>query len=292
MLEMIINPKRAERKSWEMLFIGIIYGSLSIILVNWIFAQDAVLAKYSGIFIITFCVMFSTPYMYYAIKLEEEKDTKIEGAFKLLKEHNKALLGFLFLFVGFIIAFSFFYIVWPSENNFKAQIETYCMINRPASFSECVGQYGLGDAAKTSGHVAKTTGFLTSKERLIAIFTNNIYVLMFTLIFSLIFGAGAIFVLAWNASVIAAAVGIFTKSNLASLPIGIARYMIHGLPEIAAYFIGALAGGIVSIAVIRHSIKSEKFWSVLQDSLNLIILAVIVLFVAALIEVFITPVLF
>jgi stage II sporulation protein M len=111
-------------------------------------------------------------------------------------------------------------------------------------------------------------------------------------VFSLIFGAGAIFVLAWNASVIAAAVGIFAKSNLSDLPLGIARFMIHGLPEIAAYFIAALAGGIVSVAVIKHDIRSEKFWNILQDSLNLLILAVIVLFIAALIEVFITPKLF
>jgi len=265
MLEMIINPKRAERRSWEMFIIGIIYASLSILLVNWIFAQDAVLAKYSGILIITFCVMFSMPYMYYAIKLEEEKDIKIEGMFRL--------------------AFSFFYIAVPSENNFRAQIETYCMINRPANYAECVEQYGVESTGKT-------TGFLTSREKLIAIFTNNIYVLMFTLIFSLIFGAGAIFILAWNASVISAAVGIFSQSSLASMPLGIARYMIHGIPEIGAYFIGALAGGIISIAIIRHDIRNDKFWSILQDSLNLIILAVIVLFVAAIIEVFITPVLF
>lgn len=285
MLEMIINPKRAERRSWEMFIIGIIYASLSILLVNWIFAQDVVLAKYSGILMITFCVMFSMPYMYYAIKLEEEKDIKIEGMFRLLKEHNKTLMGFLWLFLGFIVAFSFFYIVMPSENNFRAQIETYCMINRPANYVECIEQYGV----KATGG---TTGFLTSREKLIAIFTNNIYVLMFTLIFSLIFGAGAIFILAWNASVIAAAVGIFSKSNLAGLPLGIARYMIHGLPEIGAYFIGALAGGIISVAIIKHDVRSDKFWGILQDSLNLIILAVIVLFLAALIEVFITPVLF
>ncbi len=285
MLEMIINPKRAERRSWEMFIIGIIYASLSILLVNWIFAQDAVLAKYSGILIITFCVMFSMPYMYYAIKLEEEKDIKIEGMFRLLKEHSKTLLGFLWLFLGFIVAFSFFYIAVPSENNFRAQIETYCMINRPANYAECVEQYGVESTGKT-------TGFLTSREKLIAIFTNNIYVLMFTLIFSLIFGAGAIFILAWNASVISAAVGIFSQSSLASMPLGIARYMIHGIPEIGAYFIGALAGGIISIAIIRHDIRNDKFWSILQDSLNLIILAVIVLFVAAIIEVFITPVLF
>ena len=68
--------------------------------------------------------------------------------------------------------------------------------------------------------------------------------------------------------------------------------MIHGIPEIAAYFIGALAGGIVSVAVIKHDVHSEKFWTILQDSLNLVILAVIILFFASLIEVFITPAVF
>ena len=230
--------------------------------------------------------MFSMPFMYYTIKLEEQKDIKIEGFFKLLKEHNKALKAFLWLFLGFIVAFSFWYIVLASETqSFRAQIETYCMINRPANFNECIEQYGIQGKGKV-------TTFLTAREKLVAIFANNVYVLIFTLVFSLIFGAGAIFVLAWNASVIAAAIGIFSKSSIYNLPLGIARYMIHGIPEIGAYFIGALAGGIVSIAIIRHDTHSEKFWSVLQDSLNLVILAVIVLFIAALVEVFITPAIF
>lgn len=290
MLEMLINPKRAAKHSWELFFIGLFYASLSILLVNWIFSQDVVLAKYSGILVVTFTVMFSMPFMYYTIKLEERRDIRSEGKgfLKMIREHNKALLSLLWLFLGFIIAFSFWYIVLASgstANNFRAQIETYCMINRPANFNECIEQYGI----QTSG---KVTAFLSAKDRLVAIFANNMYVLIFTLVFSLIFGAGAIFVLAWNASVIAAAVGVFSKSSLYNLPLGIARYMIHGIPEIAAYFIGALAGGIVSVAVIRHDTRSERFWAILQDSLNLIILAVIVLFVAALIEVFITPILF
>ena len=98
--------------------------------------------------------------------------------------------------------------------------------------------------------------------------------------------------LAWNASVIAAAIGIFTKSQLISLPYGLARYLIHGIPEIAAYFIIALAGGIISVAVIRHEAGTEKFWEVLRDSLSLIFLGIVILFVAAVIEVFVTPLLF
>jgi uncharacterized membrane protein SpoIIM required for sporulation len=124
------------------------------------------------------------------------------------------------------------------------------------------------------------------------IFSNNVYVLIFTIIFSLIFGAGAIFILVWNASVISAAIGIFAKFDLANLPLGLARYMIHGLPEISAYFVGALAGGILSFAIIRHDTYNRKFWKVIQDSLNLIIIAIAILLISAFIEVFITPVIF
>jgi uncharacterized membrane protein SpoIIM required for sporulation len=286
MFELLINPKKAERQPWEMFFIGMFYAALSLILVQWIFSKDPVLSKYSGILVVTFCVMFSIPFMYFAIRSEEEKDLKIEGFLRLMKEHGKALLYFMFLFMGFVVAFSFWYIVFENGNqNFSAQIETYCMINQPSHFKECTSEYGLGTAAKT-------TGFLTSKEKIVNIFANNIFVLIFTLVFSLIFGAGAIFILAWNASVISAAIGIFSKSSLANLPLGLARYMIHGIPEIGSYFAAALAGGIVSVAIIKHDANSEKFWTVLQDSLNLIIFAVVLLFIAALIEVFVTPALF
>jgi uncharacterized membrane protein SpoIIM required for sporulation len=286
MLEMLVNPKKAEKRPWEMFFIGAFYSTVSLLLVKWIFAGDPVLSKYTGILVVTFVVMFSIPFMYYAIKNEEEKDLHIRGFKALLKEHTKALTYFMFLFLGFIVAFSFWYIVFADGNqNFRAQIETYCIINKPAYFDECVSEYGVS-------HVSKTTAFLTAKEKIVNIFANNIYVLIFTLVFSLLFGAGAIFILAWNASVISAAIGIFSESNLAQLPLGLMRYMIHGVPEIGSYFAGALAGGIISIAVIRHDIHSEKFWIILQDSLNLVILSVVLLFVAALIEVFITPVLF
>ena len=286
MFEMLINPVRAEKRPWEMFFIGAFYATVSLFLTQWIFSGDPVLSKYTGILIVTFCVMFTIPFLYFAIKHEEEKDLQNVGFMRLLEEHGKALTYLMFLFMGFIVAFSFWYIVFEDGNeNFRAQIETYCLINRPTNFEQCISDYGIG-------HDPGTTGNVSAKNKIVSIFVNNIYVLIFTLIFSLIFGAGAIFVLAWNASVIAAAIGIFSKNSLANLPLGLARYMIHGLPEIGSYFAGALAGGIISIAVIKHDLRSDKFWTILQDSLNLIILAVVLLFIAALIEVFITPALF
>jgi uncharacterized membrane protein SpoIIM required for sporulation len=285
MLEMLISPQKAERKPWELFFVGAFYASVSILLVNWVFAQDAVLSKYSGILIVTFTVMFSLPFVYYLIKFEEDKATQHLGAFKLLKEHEKALWAFVWLFIGFVVAFSVWYILLPTTQSYKAQVETFCAINRPGDYDGCLSQYGGAKGVQQ-------TAFGTNKERLFLIFANNIYVLIFTLVFSLVFGAGAIFILAWNASVIAAAIAIFTESKLSELPLGLLRYLIHGLPEIASYFIAAMAGGIVSVAVIRHEAGSDRFWEILQDSLNLIILAVVILFLAALMEVFLTPLLF
>ena len=71
MLESIINPKRVEKGPWKMFFIGLIYASLSILLVSWFFNKDPILSQYSGMIVVTFCVMFSLPFMYFIIRQEE-----------------------------------------------------------------------------------------------------------------------------------------------------------------------------------------------------------------------------
>ncbi|HRZ85757.1 MAG TPA: stage II sporulation protein M [Candidatus Paceibacterota bacterium] len=280
MFEMIINPRRTERKPWELFFVGFVYAALSVILVNWIFAADPVLSKYSGILVVTFSVMFSMPFVYFTLRLEESKDVYIKNSFRLLKEHGKALMCFLWLFLGFIIAFSAFYIIINNTDNYKAQIETYCSINQPGEYENCVASYDPNN---------KITGNVSGLGMFESIFINNIYVLIFTIIFSIIFGAGGIFILAWNASVISAAMVIFSEGNIINIPLGLIRYMIHGFPEISAYFIGTLAGGIIGLSVIKKEFKTDQFWNVLYDALLLIIIAIIIVFIAAVIEVFITP---
>lgn len=285
MLEMLINPAKAERRPWEMFFIGLFYASISIILVNWIFGQDPVLSARSGILVVVFTVMFALPFVHYVFRLEEKRAAQeSRSVWRLLSDHRLAIWAFLWLFVGFVAGYSLWYIILPTTETSAAQFETFCAINRPNGFDQCVAQYQTKDVSATV--------FATNKERLFLIFANNIYVLIFTLIFSLLFGAGVIFILAWNASVIAAAISIFTKSELSALPLAMFRYLAHGIPEIASYFVAALAGGIISLAVIRREIGTNKFWRVLQDSLNLIILAVGILFIAALMEVFVTPLFF
>jgi uncharacterized membrane protein SpoIIM required for sporulation len=284
MLESLINPARAEKGPWKMFFIGILYASLSLLLVHWFFRKDFVLSGFSGILVVTFCVMFSLPFIFYLIRTEEKTDEEIEGFFHVLRVHKDALYAFMWLFLGFIIAFSFWNVVLHDSNLFNAQVQTYCMINHQSNIDNCIQQYTFTGEITGSGNL--NTG------RFMSIIQNNIGVMIFTLIFSLIFGAGAIFILAWNASVIAAAIGIFADYNMKQIPLGLLRYMIHGFPEIAAYFITALAGGIFGVGAIRHGIRNRMFLRVIENVIIMLFIAIIILILAAVLEVYFVPFLF
>ena len=283
MLEMLLNPKAAERRPWEMFFVGLFYGAVSLILVNIFFSSNPIFSKYSSLLVIMFTVMLSLPFVYFTIRLEEEQGYK-EGGF-FFKSHGRALASLIWLFLGFVVAFSLMYMLLPEfvGRSFEAQIEQYCMINAPTQFQECVSKY-----VGITGNVISGT----TRDYALSILVNNIYVMIFCLIFSLLFGAGAIFILAWNASVIATAIWIFSKSSIQNFPSAFMRYMIHGLPEIAAYFTAALAGGIISVALIKHDFRDERFWNTIKDSVNLILLALALIVLAAVVEAFITPMLF
>ncbi len=200
MLESLINPKKAERKPWEMFFVGLVYASLSLLLVRWFFEGDQILSQYSGIMIVTFCVMFSLPFMYFIIKREENRDERANTFLDVWTMHSDALYALMWLFLGFIVAFSFWYIVLQDHSLLNAQVGTYCMINSPSNINGCIANYISGGQQITgAASNANPTIFLSILE-------NNLLVMVFTLIFSIIFGAGAIFVLAWNASVISASI--------------------------------------------------------------------------------------
>ena len=180
------------------------------------------------------------------------------------------------------MAFSFWYIVLQDSNLFNAQIETFCRINNPTNINGCVQGYSL----------SRTTGSAVNEIRLLSIIENNVYVMIFTLILSLIFGAGAMFVLAWNASVIATAISIFGQNKISDIPLGLARYMIHGFPEIASYFIAALAGGIFGVGVLRNGFRDKKFVHVIENTAALLFVALAILIIAAVMEVYLTPLIF
>ncbi|MBT4823751.1 hypothetical protein HN695_06710 [Candidatus Woesearchaeota archaeon] len=280
-LDVLINPIEAEKRPWQMFFLGVLFSSMAALLGTLIFV------KYSSLVMVFLTVLASFPIIYNTIKLEEIKDEHAVSETRLLKEHSKAISAFMFLFLGILVASTLWFVFLPSEqvnHLFSTQLDTITSINT---------QY---------------TGNVVRPNVLSTIFMNNLRVLSICLLFSFLYGVGAMFILTWNATVIAAAIGTFIRENLASFgnligevsifkyfhifSSGFFKYMFHGFFEILAYFVVALAGGIISVAVIRHVFGSKKFERIMFDVSELIIISVLLLFVAALLEVYVTPVLF
>ncbi|MBT4334763.1 stage II sporulation protein M [archaeon] len=277
-LESFINPFKAVKHPWVMFFVGAVYATIAMFLAAIIFKD------HSSLIMVFLTVLAAVPLMYKTMKMEEGADMRINDEVKLLKRHSKVIKFLLFFFLGLVVAYTFWFIALPEsvvQSLFSVQMDTIKTIN-----SDVVGNV-----------VSPFTVFLQ-------IFLNNFKVLLFCLLFAFFYGAGAIFILTWNASVISAAMGEFIKNKLADVAsvnavhyvqafsLGLARYAIHGIPEIGAYFIGGLAGGIISVAMINRDLETTHFNRIMLDSINLSLIAILILVIAALLEVFVTPILF
>jgi uncharacterized membrane protein SpoIIM required for sporulation len=281
-LESLISPAKAEKRPARLVLLGFLYATVGVFIALWVFRTE------SSLIMVFLATMAAIPLIYNTMQLEEEKDLEGMEERWLLKEHAKALEAFMFLFVGMTVAYALWYVLLsPATISvlFQAQASTIKTINPGAT------GYAIGS-------------FSTFTK----IFLNNVRVLIFCILFSFLYGSGAIFILAWNGSVIGTAIGNFIRNGLAEasslfgfekvghyfghISYGLFMYAIHGIPEILAYFIAGLAGGIISIAAIRHDFGTQKFEHILLDSADLLLLSLIVLFIAGVLEVWVTPVVF
>lgn len=283
-IESLMNSFKAIKKPSHLILYGFGVTSIALMLSKWVFSE------YASIVFVFLTVMAIIPLMLNIIKNEEKKDVSDFDEKILLKEHSKAILAFMTLFLGITLAVTLWYVVLPGHLNselFSSQVNTINQIN-----------------ARVTGLATGNSSFNSFTK----VFFNNVKVLIFCILFSFLYGAGAIFILTWNGSVIGVAIGNYIRSNLATIAsktgfdhlasyltvvsIGLFKYSIHGIPEILAYFVAALAGGIISIGVIRHDFKGRKFEQIILDSANLLLISMAILLLAAILEVWVTPFVF
>ena len=281
-LEALFNPFSVKKKPWQMFFAGFIYSVVGLLLSYFVFQQI------SGILTVFLIVMATLPMVYTAIKNEEELELHTTQEWFLLKEHTKVLIYLMVLFLGITFGLVLLYVFLP-----QPMVDTVFVLQEQAIMN-------VNNNIK--GNI---TGGITSVDILLKIFMNNLKVLFFCIVFSFLYGAGALFILTWNASVIATAMGTLFKTEIGKIVtltgftgaasyFGVAtfsffRYMTHGVLEIAAYFVAGLAGGIISIALIKHDLTNDQ---VLIDALDLVLISLGLLMVASIVEVYVTPLLF
>ncbi|MFH1623350.1 MAG: stage II sporulation protein M [Candidatus Aenigmatarchaeota archaeon] len=255
-LERLISRRAALRNPLAMFMVGGIV-SVACLVISFIVFSDQV-----GMFTTVLMTMAMTPFMVNLL-YHEEKETeneimrKMEGNF--LMRHSDVLKVYAALFAGMVLALSITFLLLPEQHVqaiFEDQISEIMIIRG---------------------------GFL-SLDAFERIMLNNVGVLLISFLFSFLFGSGAIFILSWNASVLAAAIGLAAKSigGVAGLPLAVLVFFPHGSLEILAYLVGGIAGGLVSVVLTRR--HSKCFWRIIADSLKLLAVAAVLLVAAAALE--------
>ncbi|MBI5331955.1 MAG: stage II sporulation protein M [Candidatus Aenigmarchaeota archaeon] len=270
-LEAILNPKSAENKPWTVLVLSMLLTALAIFLANIIFPSQA------SILSISFIAMFFIPFFQRLFRFEEEKDEIIARKHmkheSIFKRHQKAICVYSMFFIGIIIVYTLVFTFVPSLGNvFSLQADWF-----------------KGNAVDSvSGNAVSPTA-LFSKY-----FFNNTQVMLIFFILSVIFGAGAVFILSWNASVIAVYMGMVVNKFVPTLghstayiygmTVGISSIILHAIPEISGYFFAGIGGGILSIALLREKFMSKEFKEAGKDVLVWIVLAEFLIIIGAAIE--------
>ena len=270
-LESLLNPTRAGDKPLYVFLVAFFYTLIAVMFSNQLFPSQA------SILSVTLITIIFIPFFQKMFEIEEFKeDLAAEGKThdNLFSRHAKSLIIFTTFFLGVTIAMSFIFIFFPHTylNTFSLQLDWFS--NQ--------GIFPVGQA--TAGAPDFSTLFL-----------NNTQVMLLLFMLSIVFGAGAIFILVWNASIIAVFLGIFIRSfieqgfpitvaYLFGVPIGLSSIALHGIPEILAYFFAGLAGGILSVGIIREKIMSKEFTEVFKDALVFLLFAEVLILIAALVE--------
>jgi len=259
-LESIFSSKQIERNPWEMFLLG------GIITLASAFITYAVFGGSRGIVFVTLITIGIIPIVAKLLRREEEMDeATAEKLYRkpFLTRHRPLIEDFFAFFFGVAIMTSILFLFLPetmAENLLYEQMRELEAIR----------------------------GAATDPSLFHIIVTNNLKVMFFCFLLSFFYATGAVLILVWNATILGLVVGQIARATAAgwsSIPFIMAGFLPHGIFEFAGFFIAAIAGGIVSIAISRHRTGTELFGFVFRDALKLMLLATIVILIGAWIEV-------
>ncbi|HLC38107.1 MAG TPA: stage II sporulation protein M [Candidatus Norongarragalinales archaeon] len=279
-LEFWFERKTAMPDAWQIVLQSFLFVSLAVGATVLLGLQQSNLA------FLFFVSLPSIPFLLKVFQSEVEEEEKPDRrkflGSKTLARHFTALKVLAAYFFGLVIAFTFFYLILPPDySNALFSMQKAELQNIRGSFQG----YAINAVAATDAFEL--------------IFTHNLQVLLFVVIFSLIYGAGAVLILVWNASVIGVFLGDFsnayilsggaglsgfTGGHITGVSLGLLGILPHGVFELLSYLTAALAGGVLSAAVIRGDFNKPFFTQIVYDIAKLLGWAILFLAIGAFIE--------
>lgn len=323
-LELFFKEKELIKKPWQLLFLAIVTSSMGVLL-SLITFQGS-----ESIVLIVFTIIPLIPIVIHLIKTQEKTLIRADNL-RLKKIFFK---HFTYVFLGLVLSYTLWYVALPPELSaqiFSSQIDGIYDLSGPYAFmtyqpqntqysclslgidktkSELIfDTCGISDYNKNGineivlsqndspKYVIVESGKTMKFQHFIAkhIFLNNIGVLIFILITAFFLGAGAIFILTWNASIIGVFIGDFVRTSthftgypifafIYETPRVLSRLILHGIFEFGGFFCGAIAGSLISIVIVaQYKTRGTKI-ILLRDSFLMILLGILMIGIGAIIE--------
>ncbi|MFH1506048.1 MAG: stage II sporulation protein M [archaeon] len=265
----VLDAKFLSMAPHNAFILGFFYAIIGSVTAYMVFPSNA------GMMAVIFTATLAWPLLFKAINFENvEIDRNRLGFIRMFKDHKMIFQLYFFLFMGVLVAFGILSVLLPELTVTKL-------------FNPQLAIAGLGGAATASG---LDFGYIV---------TNNLKVLVAFVIFSVVYGAGTVVFLLWNASVWGTIFGFVARLSAAAatrLPIVefgflMLRVLPHTALEVFSYFFAIVAGAIFAKTVIRPVLTDEQRTQLYKDAFMFLGISIALVFVGAYFEVYVFPVL-
>ena len=267
--ERAFQARWIEKKPSSTFLITAGYTLLAIVSARLIFKAN------SGIMGVAFLAVLLSHALNQLMRDLEKIEVKETGKFslrRLLKDHDDIFQVYFFLFFAvFVVYFIVAMIVPPgyAQSLFREQL----------------------------GVLGNLTGGAVSDGSFLGILANNIKVLIVVFLLSFVYGAGAILLIVWNASVWGSIFGFVFAQQVFFGPLGFVKgFLVTMLPffphiiiEAMSYLAVAISGGVLSKAMLSEKWNSRGFHHVITDGIIFLGYAFILVILGAYVETHVVP---
>ncbi|MFC1691143.1 stage II sporulation protein M [Nanoarchaeota archaeon] len=272
-IERLLDKKPIMQRPWLAFGLGFLFSIIGFIVARFFFKESISVAM---LFMTTLILV---PSIIKLISIEEKR-VRHDGIKRFFHDHKDIYEIYFFLFLGIFMSYLVMGIYVYNTDEFDVAF------NFQQDFLE-----------KQQGVTEETLKDFKEKEinptinNFLGILSNNLSVALICFALSLFYGAGAIFLMMLNASVFSTFILMVIKHASKTIfhafsVIGI--FFIHLLPELGGFLLAAIAGGIISKALLVEKIGSTSFKNVMKDATVLLLVSFGMIIVGAALEVFVT----
>jgi uncharacterized membrane protein SpoIIM required for sporulation len=241
-----------------------------------------IFSKFLSLATVFMATLFLIPLMLRLIKEEEKLDRKY-GLKHFFRNHKDVFEAYVFAFLGLFFGFLLLGMI------------TYGTPTHADLFSFQIDFIEFQQSINVDNLQASIDNLAPTWDNFAELLAHNLVVVILCFILSFFYSASAIFLIILNGSVFAHFITFIIKNLSTGFLQGLqalGAFMLHLIPETAAFLIAAIAGGIASRAVIHEKYASAHFRNVFKDATVLVTIACVLIVLGALIEVFVTTKLF